>query len=458
VSFGPRIIGVSALLIAISAGASGCVSYEARPVDLAVSAGALEARTLPTSPSGTLTYLDALDLALQRAPAVLQARAAYDSAVAAARTARVRPAMTLTLTAEYSRQADPNKPWLYGGALDVPLDRGRGSRIGSADLAILKARYDLIEAVWTTRTALRRALFDQAVAAEELAIADRQMAVRQRRLAVFERRVALGEDARPVALTAATELSMSRQRRTSAAAALTQARAAIAAQLGVTVEALGGLRIETPPMTATTADAVPALRRDAAIGRADVLKAVVDYDIAEQGLRTAVAGQYPQITLSPGYTWERGITKLPFNLGLALPPADLNRAAINEAEVKRAEAGTALEAAQAKVFAEVDAAASALVGADRQAARIEAEDRPLAARARVLTDRAVALGENDRTDALATEASALDVDLSAIDVRRQQATALVDFEAATRVLADPAERDRIAAALPAPSSSPVIAQ
>jgi len=454
VSYGPRILGVSALLIAIGAGASGCVSYQARPVDLASSSRAIEARGVPFPVDGTLNYLDALDIALKRAPTVLQARAAYDSAVAAARTARVRPAMTLTLTAEYSRQADPNKPWLYGGALDAPLDRGRDARIDSADLAILKARYDLVEAVWTTRTALRRALFEQAVAEEELAIADRQITVRQQRLAVFERRVALGEDARPVTLTAATELSMSRQRRTIAAAALVQARAAIAAQLGVTVEALGGLRIETPSAVPPSTNAVSGLRRDAAVGRADVLKTVVDYDIAEQGLRAAVAAQYPQITLSPGYTWERGITKLPFNLGLILPPNDLNRAAINEAEVKRTEAGAALEAAQAKVFVEVDAAAAALAGADRQAARIEAEDRPLAARARALTDRAVALGENDRTDALAAEASALDVDLSAIDVRRQQATALADLEAATRVLADPVERDRLAAAVPSPASGP----
>jgi CRISPR system Cascade subunit CasA len=454
VSHGPRIIGVSALLIAIGAAAAGCVSYEARPVDLAVSAGAIEARTVPLPTGGTLRYLDALDLALQRAPAVLQARAAYDSAVAAARTARVRQTMTLTLTAEYSRQADPNKPWLYGGALDAPLDRGRGSRIDSADLAVLKVRYDLIEAVWTTRTALRRALFDQAIAEQELAVADRQIAVRQERLAVYERRVSLGEDARAVALTAATELSLSRQRRTLAAAALVQARAAIAAQLGVTVEALGDIQTATPEAARPEAGSVPALRRDAALGRADVLKTVVDYDIAEQALRTAVAGKYPQITLSPGYTWERGITKLPFNLGLALPPMDLNRAAIHEAEVKRAEAGVALEAAQAKVFAEVDAATSALAGADRQAARIEAEDRPLAARAMALTDRAVALGENDRTDALAAEASGLDVDLSAIDVRRRQAAALADLEAATRVVADPAERDRIAAALPPLETAP----
>lgn len=453
-SHAPRSIGVSALLIAIGVGTSGCVSYQAAPVDLATSAGTIEARTVPAPPGGTLGYLDALDLTLQRAPAVLQARAAYGSSVAAARTARVRPAMTLTLTAEYSRQADPNKPWLYGGVLDLPLDRARGARIDSADLAILKARYDLIDAVWATRTALRRALFDRAVAEEDLAISDRQIALRQQRLAVFEHRVALGEDARPVALTAATELSLSRQRRTLATAALVRAQASIAAQLGVTVEALGDLQIATPQAARPAAEVVPTLRRDAAVGRADVLKTLIDYDIAEQALRTAVAGQYPQITLGPGYTWERGITKLPFNLGLVLPPTDLNRAAINEAEVKRAEAGAALEAAQAKVFAEVDAAASALSGADRQAARIEAEDRPLALRARTLMARAVALGENDRADALAAEASVLDVDLSAIDVRRQQATALADFEAATRVLADPAERARINAALPSLETAP----
>ncbi len=448
-----RIVRISTLCSALTA-LAGCVAYEPAPIDLARSAAALGTPIAVISPGEPIPYPDALDLTLARSPTVLQARAAYQSALAVARSARVRPAMTLALTAEYSRQSDPTKPWLFGGALDVPLDRTRDTRMTTADMAVIRARFDLIEAVWATRTALRRALVEESIARDEIAVADRLIAVRETRRALLERRVALGEDARPGALAAAGDLALARQRRISADAALRAARAALAAQLGVAIEVVDPLTVAAPVQVEPDAADIPEHRKNAATGRADVLKAVIDYDIAEQAVRTAVAGQYPQVTLSPGYTWERGITKLPFNLGLALPPVDLNRAAIHEAEVKRIEAGVALEAAQARVFAEVDAASSALADADRKARSIEDEDRPRARRIRTLMVRSTARGETDRTDVLGAEASELDVDLAAIDMRRLRATALLGLEAATRVLADPVERDHLAAAIPPVGTRP----
>jgi outer membrane protein, heavy metal efflux system len=389
-------------------------------VDLTASAATIEARRAPTQPNGRLTYDQALTFALGNAATIHQARGAYASAVAAARTARVRPAMTLTLTAEYSKDSDPQRPWLYGGVLDIPIDRSgaRESRIDTAGLAILKAHYDLIEAVWTTRVALRRALLDRDV---------------------FERRVSAGEDARPMALTAATELALSTQRQIQARGALAQAQSAIAAAMGLTSEALADVEIVSGPDTAPAPSDLRQLRRDAAIGRADVLRAVIDYDTAEQALRTAVAGQYPQVTIGPGYTWERGLTKLPFNLALALPPLDLNRAAIKEAETRRLAAGSAVEAVQVQVYAQTDAAAAALAAAETSLARVDTQDLPLSRRTAVLTERAVTLGELDRTEAVAAQASVLDAELSLIDARRLRATALADLEAATRHTSDPAE-------------------
>lgn len=445
--FPPR-AGLSAGL-ALTALLTACSTYTPAPVDLATTARTFEAARLVTPRPGELNQAEALAVAVENATTVRKARAAYAVQVAAARTARVRPALNLNLTAEYSRQADPQHPWLYGGAVDVPLDpaAARSTRLETADLAVLRARYDVVEAVWTVRTALRKAVLDQAAAREDVAVAEERDAIRLRRLEILERRVAAGEDDRSLALQARTDRALSLQRLTAARAALAQADAALASALGLTVEACRDL-VVTPGATASPdAATVFQARRDAATARADVLQAVIDYDTAEQGLRAAVAAQYPKITLSPGYTWERGVTKLPFSLGLALPPADLNRAAIAEAEARRVDAGRALEVAQAQVFSQTDAAAALLSAADAEAARLGDEDAAIARRGLRMSERSVALGALDRTDQLAAQASELDVRLALIDVARQRNAALADLEAATRRTDDPAETAVLAQAM-----------
>ena len=126
------------------------------------------------------------------------------------------------------------------------------------------------------------------------------------------------------------------------------------------------------------------------------------------------------------------MTKLPFGLSLALPPADLNRSAIAEAEARRAEAGRALEASQATVFAEVDAAAVNLASAGADIERLLAQDTQDAARTLRVTERALELGASDRGELLAARAASLDVDLAIIDAQRRRNTALADLELAAR--------------------------
>jgi CRISPR system Cascade subunit CasA len=78
------------------------------------------------------------------------------------------------------------------------------------------------------------------------------------------------------------------------------------------------------PLLALPTDA----RDQALLSRSNILKSLAAYDRAESDLRGEVARQFPSIIVSPGYTWERGLVKLPFSLGLVLPPLDFNRSAI----------------------------------------------------------------------------------------------------------------------------------
>jgi CRISPR system Cascade subunit CasA len=151
-------------------------------------------------------------------------------------------------------------------------------------------------------------------------------------------------------------------------------------------------------------------REAAMIARPAVLQASLAYDQAEAGLKSAVAAQYPSVHLGAGYTWERGLKKLPFSVGLGLPPLDLNRAAITAAEAHREEAGKALEAAVAEAGASLDLAITEY----RSAWRVLEKTRrqvTIATNEATRADRALELGAFNRIEWSSVQATAKSLSL-----------------------------------------------
>jgi CRISPR system Cascade subunit CasA len=121
-------------------------------------------------------------------------RARLASALAARKASKAYPAITLNLVSEYSRDADPQRPWLWGAAADLPLDYGarRDARVTTADVDVAKARADLAEAVWRARQGLRSA---QVHLADTRAVAIAAKDLLNQRLALetaLQQRVAAG--------------------------------------------------------------------------------------------------------------------------------------------------------------------------------------------------------------------------------------------------------------------------
>lgn len=438
-----RLRAAPAILALTALGA--CQTYAPAPIRPEAFPAALATRRLDERPADAVwTAADLLAAALARNPGIAQAAAHVRAARAAARTARVGPAATLTLTAEYAHESSP---LAYGAAADVPVDAGtrRTGRLTAADLAALQARYDFIQAVWTLRGDIAKARIALLSAEREVRLAQDLADLRDQRAARLNARVAAGEDARPVALQAAADLAAARHRLADAQARRAQSVASLAAALGVSPSAVATLRL-APLEAAPEPPATAAQRAEAAAGRSDVLRAMADYDAAEAALRVEVARQYPEVHVGPGYSWDHGLAKLPFNLGLTLPPADLNRAAIAEAEARRAEAGRALEAVQANVLAAVDLAVAALAAARAQDDIVRTRDLPAAERVARAADRSLAAGAGDRTDDLAARAALRETNLAADDVRKAVALAAADLETAIRRPADPAEAELIRAA------------
>lgn len=414
---------------------AGCVSYQTKPVDLSRTMAERGERRLPPAAAPWSTAA-LLAQAIAWAPSIRESAANYRSLAAAAKSARVPLPAQLQLAAEYSHDDNPNKPWLGSGSLNLPLDFGgrRNSRVDTADLAVLQARYDYGEAVWTTRSAIARARIDRLFADRIAPLATRVLALRQDRYDKLRNRVESGEEARPISIAAQTDLAIADRRVRDIAARATQADIALATAMGLDRAAVAELRLEAmqPAVPSPAASDLASLRQQAGAGRRDLLRAIVDYDLAENAVRLEVASQYPALSIQPGYTYERGLVKLPFGLNLALPPFDLNRAAIAAAEAKRAQAGRKLETIQAGILGDVDRTATALKAQDAARSVTETRDLPAAQRLARTATAGVRAGETDRVDEDAAIAASLEAEIALLEATRLEWLALVDLEDALR--------------------------
>lgn len=441
---------VSVLLIA--AAASGCASYRAAPLAPGAIAVAYGSRTLDTvatrqtlarvAPSAawdgeTWDRMSLFAAALAVNPRIAEARAHARSAEAAARAARAGPSITLTLTAEYARNASEASPWLYGVTSDVPIDVGarRSSRIGAAAFGSVGARFDYAEVVWSVRMALRRALAERFLAAREVQIGEELNAIRVRQLAAAQARFDGGEATRADLERVRTEAAGDARRLTDAQARLMAARIALADALGVPLNSLENVPLtwaEFDAPTATNRVQIETMRQTALLARSDILRASAAYDQSESELRGEVARQWPELRIGPGYTWERGLVKLPFSVGVVLPPLDFNHNAVDAAEARRAEAGLHLEAVIAAAQASIDAALAEQSAARAALGRIRSADLVGARRAADQADQEIASGAIDRVDWCAAQVSLRLAQLAEVDALRRVHAADAAIEDALR--------------------------
>lgn len=434
--------------------ATGCARYNPQPV---MSAGAVQARAVRTLDPALLdrtvrtiapraeasgAKLDRLSLfaaILVLDPKVEAARAAIETAKAQARASRKAPGPVLTLTSEYANDPATRSPWLLGGAIDMPIDAGgrRAARLTAADSAVLVARYGFAETLWAERMAVRRALADRMIAQRQAELADSMTVLRVRQVAVVERRVAAGAAARTELVQAQLAQASAQRLASDAAERRIQADRAISGLLGLPETALAAFEFRWDSFDTPIPDPLAALAPDAKAqaitARSNVLKALAAYDQSEASLRGEVARQFPAIVVSPGYTWERGLVKLPLSIGLALPPLDLNRAAIAAATAKRIEAGKQIESEIAGAAATLDTAIAERRQAMAMLERIRSVDLPGALRLAAQADAELRHGSIDTGEWAIAQIGVLQFRMTELD-------ALARVHAADAALEDAMQR------------------
>lgn len=413
----PLVVAQRMLILLSYAILVGCVGYTPAPREPAELSQRLAAKTIDPqavrhvlstlAPDTTwdgqgLDRLTLLAAALALSPELARARANADAAAAETRAAAVAPGPTLTLTTEYAFNAPESSPWLFGIAGDVPLDTGarRESRIEIAQLARRIAVFDYMDSVWALRQRIRQALAEHLLSLQEVVLGRALTEVDARELSTMEHRLALGAASLTDVARVRSRAEANRRRLADADARAGLAAMQLAAALGVPAGALDPARLRWPDVDSPQKLEMPLPRscRDSAlVGRSTVARASLSYEQAEATLKNAVASQYPSVQIGPGYTWERGLRKVPFSLGLALPARDLNHAAIAAAEARREEAGLALEATVANAYATIEQAQGDYRAAWEQYHHAERQNR-IAQRIAESADRQIAAGSIDRVD------------------------------------------------------------
>lgn len=426
-------IGPAAMLVLAVAG-TGCVHYVAHPIDSAGSAAALSGRRLA---AGTWTLERLTREAVQSQPGVLLARAQYETAQAAIRTAGERPNPTVALLPQVVT------PWsLILGTYSVDFDwtvetaGKRSRRLAVARAGGRAAAARVIEATWKARAAVRKAFLELYAAEERAKLLTEAVARQDELLKLLESRVQAGAESR--ATTAQPRLLQVQLRLQSSEAdkAAGAARAALAEALGMGTNGLSDAKFAFGAFEKIRSAASAANRRAALTHRADVLAALADYAAAESTLRLEVAKQYPDIHLNPGYQLDAGENKWALGVGLTLPILNQNRGPIAEAEAKRKEAAAKFNVVQAGVLADCDRATAAVNAAK---AKLAMADELLAGQEKVLgsEQRLVASGEGDKLSLLSAQVERATTLTVRLDALVEWQTALGALEEATQTPLEP---------------------
>jgi outer membrane protein TolC len=352
----------------------GCQYVPPAPIDPEANARRLEQRALddPAVVSALTTYrqerpdgshwsLDQLTIAawVLRSDVAL-ARAELEAAQAESRVESRRQGSGIATTFErVTNAASGVTPWVLGAAAALTFETA-GRRSIRRDRAAAREsamQWQLAQRMWEARDDVTRALFDRLFAERVLALDEEELRLRLANLDWVETRLAFGVATAEERLFASEARSQVESQRELDLAENAAAFARLAGAVGVVPSGFANIEPTFPDLDALPAfDAqeLAAAQAVALSNRLDVRRALAEYDVAEQDLRAAIAAQYPNVSLGPGYLVDQADRKITLSLDLPSLPSPRTAAAIDSAVAVRAVAAARFDDVQANALRQIE--------------------------------------------------------------------------------------------------------
>ena len=300
-------------------------------------------------------------------PQLNVARTQWRAAMAGEITASQRPLPGISGGIENHSQRDNGvSPWTYGLSIDLPIETAgkRQARIDRATSLSNAARIDIAQNAWQVRSRLALSLIEYEYASEQARILQNEVATRQEIVAMLEKRLEAGMVSTVELSTSRLLLQRAQQTMLAEQGRIPELRAAVASNSGLPLAAFSKLPLdETPLLTLASApgklpqsDTNNQMQQAAMLNRLDLRSALARYDAAEAKLRLEIARQYPDILLSPGYTYDQGDRIWSLGFSTLLTMLHGNRGLIAEATALREVEAAQFEALQAQVIGDLEQA------------------------------------------------------------------------------------------------------
>src|SRR5579863_296513 len=215
------------------------------------------------------------------------------------------------------------------------------------------AQLDLADSAWTVAMGVRVSLLNYLVASRNLELLQPQEEARTDQVAILQQISSAGEITSFDVNLSQIDLSKTTVAIRIAETQVADAKAALAAAVGIPIAALNGIAFSWPALdTPPAPESIPVdqVRREAVLNRLDIRRALAEYEAAEADLRSEIAKQYPNFNIGPGYTYEERNSFFTVGFSTTPPIFNRNRGPIAEADGRREQAAAAFLQTQAQAI------------------------------------------------------------------------------------------------------------
>lgn len=304
---------------------AGCAHYQPRALSPSETAADFESRSSTNAqlqaffetnhldlPGPTESWnLEALTLlAFYYESSLAEARMQLVAAQAARITAGQRPNPSITVTPGYDTGIPGNPcPWLVPVTTDWPIETAgkRQKRIAQSEDLAEAARWSLVGTVWQVRSRVRAALVNLYATYETQSLWARQILAQSNVVRLLEGQYAAGAASGFEITQARVALESAQLASEDATGQYRVARIRMANALGLPARALDAMDFSFASLDLFPQELTqPEVRRGALLNRSDVRGALAEYAASQAALQLAIAGQYPDLHLGPGYAWKPG--------------------------------------------------------------------------------------------------------------------------------------------------------
>lgn len=269
---------------------------------------------------------------------------------------KINPGLS-TGVEHHSNTSGGISPWTMGLSFDITIETGdkRAIRIEQATNLSDAARLEIGQTAWDIRSRLRTNLLEYLASITHSGFLQRELAIRYEMVQMLETRFNAGMISSVELGSARLQLQKTQQLLDAEAGRIPELKAMIATSAGLPAQSL--LSVPILPAVLNTLPALEQLpgettQRAALLNRLDIRAALARYASAESALKLEIAKQRPDITLSPGYSFDQGDNRWSLGLSLILALLNKNEGPIAQANARRASESANFDALQTTVIAE----------------------------------------------------------------------------------------------------------